>query len=354
MVRYLQILPILLIVFCNEDPAGEDILDYYRDLGLLKIDTLFPVAIENSYSDLPNGYGDNVVVGLDSDYEARGLLKFLIPDTGYANIDSIKLILNVNDDLKNQTVNFEIRLVTTEWDEREARWLAASEGLKWETPGGDFGDSIIYSGSVDEDSLIISIDPALFEEIRASYGFIILPTGGGPLALEAGNSRLYVVADGGTTIFLLSGDSFIVNCFRLPDPGEYFLGSGYTFRNYVDFSIDTSYQDLWLAKAELSLGVVEHRSMRDSIYFSFRSLKEEFSGIKTELKDYQDKYLPIADSTTGFDVGPIVNYWIENPDSNYGAFMAVYPEDGDITRLSIDPGSIRLILYLVNRAEGRF
>lgn len=354
MVKYLSIVMILIFSFCNEDPAGEDILAHYRDLGLLEIDTLNPVNLENSYSDLPNGYGDNMILGLDNDYESRVLLKFYIPDTGYANIDSVKLILNVNGDLKNGKVDFEIRLITTEWDEREVRWLAASEGLKWVNPGGDYGDSAIFAGSIEKDSIIINLNPDFFDQIKSSYGFILLPQSGGPLAFESYNSRFYVVAEGNQTLFSLSGDSFIIDCYRFPNSGEYFLGSGYTFRNYIRFTIDSIYQDQWLAKAELQVKVIEHRSMRDSIYFSMRSLEEEFEGIKTEIHDYQDQYLPIADSTLSSDVLRIINNWIAEPDSNFGAFLALYPEDGDITRLIVDPNSLRLILYLVNKPEGRF
>lgn len=353
MVRYLP-LCVLLLIFCNEDPAGEDIIDHYRDLGLLVIDTLTPIEIENSYSDLPNGYGSNLVLGIDSEYEARVLLKFQIPDTDYTDIDSVKLILDVNDFLKNEEVEFEIRLVTTEWNEAEVRWLAASEGLRWQSPGGDFGDTIIYSGKASKDSILVRIDPELFSDIKSTYGFILIPKDGGPLAFSAGSARFFLISNGEWTIFDLTGDSFIVNCLRFPEEGEYFLGSGYTFRDYLKFDIDTRYQEFWLARADLEVKILSHRSMQDSISYGLRSLKEEFSGIKTEIRDYDHHYLPIADSTLIIDVLKIVHYWVENPDSNYGAFLTLFPEDSDITRLMIDPDSIKLHLYLVNKPEGRF
>lgn len=354
MVRYLAIMMLLILTFCNQDPAGEDILAHYRDLGMLEVDTILPMSIENSYSDLPNGYGDNLVLCLDNDYEARVLIKFSIPDTDYTNIDSVRLVLTVNDDLDDKKIDFEIRLVTTEWNEKEVRWLAASEGLKWDNPGGDFNDTVIFTGSVEKDSIIIDIDPNLFNEIKSSYGFILLPKGGGPLAFTAGSARFYLVTNGEQKLFSLSGDSFIIECHRFPGPDEYFLGSGYTFRHFLKFSIDSIYQNYWLARVDLEVKILDHRSMRDSIYFGLRSLKEEFSGIKTEIRDYQDQYQPIVDSTLAIDVLKIFNYWISEPDSNFGAFLALYPENSDITRLIIDPDSTRLILYLVNKPEGRF
>ncbi|RKX70422.1 hypothetical protein DRP53_05140 [candidate division WOR-3 bacterium] len=353
MVRWLLVI-ILIVTGCQRDPAGEDLIEYYRGLGLLQEDTLRPVHLENSYSDLPNGLGSDLVLGIDSDYESRVLIKFFIPDTGSGDIDSLRLVLVVDDDLKNEKVDFEIRLITTDWDEAEVRWLAASDGMKWGTPGGDYGDSILYSGSIEKDSIIVDIDPNLFTKVKDLFGFILLPKSGGPLAFAAGKARLYLVSNGEQTTFNLIGDSFIIKCLHYPEEGEYFLGSGFTFRNYLRFPIDSTYQEFWLARADLRLKVLDHRSMRDSISYGLRSLKEEFWGIKTEIRGYEFTHLPIADSTFTIDVLTIINYWIEHPDSNFGGFLALYPEDSDLTRLEIDPDSLLLILYLVTSPQRRF
>lgn len=287
----------------------------------------------------------NLVIGKNSEYESRILLKFNFPTDLEEGLDEIKLILYRNNDLNNNTVKFSIHLLEASFEETEATWMKRTDTEGWSTQGGDYEEDSIRFGEIDADSLLVWFNYIELEQIIAADGLIIIPEDSGFVGFYAKEggilAKFELVKNEEVTIINAQKDCHILTG---PEPFyiESWIGSGMAYRNYVKFIYDTLYvgdDDKKVVFAELSFRSSQYFGMRDSIEIAVRELLEPFDDFDTPTGPLITlKRFAIDDTMFHVDVVKHIEKMIDYPDSNFGFFIYLSPENYDISNIKFVSG----------------
>ncbi len=349
---------ILFLMCCNKLPIGEDELNQRGIFDAVNIELLrFNTLTEsNEFAYLGNSW--NLVFGKNEDYESRILLKFDFPDTAFQGLDEIKLIIKRNDNFHRDTVKFNIHLLEFEFEEDKANWYQRTELEWWETEGGDFQEEPLRSGEVVDDSLVVTFNYIELERLRSAEGLIIVPADSGFVYFyseEGGDAPQFILVKNDViTSISLEADCHIVTG-PIPFYIESWLGSGVPYRNYAKFVFDSILIGKKAIYAELTFEIEDYFVMRDSVEIGVKELLEPIDDFETPTGPFiaLEKF-SIDDTLFSIDMLRHIHRLIEHPDSNFGFFLILSPENYDIANLKIVHGSHRLQVGYISPPEERW
>lgn len=337
------ILLIFAIVACNNLPVGEDELNSRGDFDIQEIMLPRHSTLTEFNRYFAVGSSRNLVIGKNGDYESRILLDFAFPDTTYTGLDEIKLILRRNLNLDEDTLVFSIHVLLGAFEEAVANWHQRTNSEWWDSAGGDFTGDSLCCVTVVHDSVVVYFNHSQFVDIQAAQGIILVPQDSGFVyfnARESGVSPEFVIIkNDDETSFTLAGDCHIVTG---PEPFyiENWIGSGFPFRNYAKFVFDSLLLDKKPVFAELTFAVEERFAYRDTIEIGVKRLLEPIDDFNTSIGSFiaLDNYA-LSDTVITIDVVKHIQHCIDHPDSNFGFFIILSPENYDIANLKIRDGS---------------
>ncbi len=353
------LLLLFLFVFCNKLPVGEDEIKVRGDFDAQFIE-LTPVFKFTESKNIPLGASSNLIIGKNSEYESRILLQFDFPDTSIEGLDEIKLILQRNLKFKEDTITFSIHLLTTPFNETEATWHLKTISETWSTDGGDFEEDSLRFGEVREDSLVVSFNYIELEQIRSAQGLIIIPQDSGFVGFYSRESgvapQFQLVKNNVTTSVPIEADCHILTG---PEPFyiETWIGSGMGYRNFVqfDFTVDSLLPGEKIVFADLSFKAFKHFSMRDSFEIGVKELTEHFDDYDTPTGPALSvESHSVHDTLFSLDIVEHVQRVIDEPDSNFGLFIYVSPENYDISSFQIVDDSYLLRVGYIPPPEERW
>ncbi len=355
--KYALFFACIVMLSCNELPIGDDELRQRGDFvpQFLEL-TLFSTFTE--YKNLNTGSALNLVFGKNAEYESRTMLLFDFPDSSYQGLDEIRLIMNINGEFNNDTVPFSLHLMDEDFSEYESDWTRRNLDENWATPGGDFnGDSVRY-GIAQGDSVILYFNYLELEEIQAASGIMIVPRDTGFCYIysrEGGRPARIILEKNDVTIpAFVEADCHIINGAE-PSLFDDWVGSGWVYRDFVRFNYDTLLDSTMAVYAELSFECSEYFSHRDSIEIGVRELIEPFSTFDTPTGPLIAlQRIAVGDTLVTIDIVKHAEHMIEHPDSNYGFYIGITPENYDISRIKIVRGSHRLNIGYIEPPEPRF
>ncbi|MCX7996047.1 MAG: hypothetical protein N3A65_09835, partial [candidate division WOR-3 bacterium] len=94
---------------------------------------------------------------------------------------------------------------------------------------------------------------------------------------------------------------------------------------------------------ELTFRAMGHYGLRDSIEIGVKYLLKPFAGFDTELSPpIALKKFALSDTLFTIDIVKYVQRMIEHPDSNFGFFIYLSPENYDIANIKLISGSHQL------------
>ncbi len=333
-------------ILCNKLPIGEEELGERGVFDAQEIELIRYITL-TEYDKFPqHGSSQNLIVGKNGDYESRTLLRFDFPDTSFQGLDEIKLVLRRNTEFYRDTINYSIHLLKQEFEEGKANWYQRTEEQGWEAGGGDFDEDSLRSGQVVEDSLVVKFNYIELEQIQASEGMIIIAQDSGFVyfsSREGSNPPQFLLKKNDVvTSIPIEADCHIVTG---PEPFyiESWLGSGVPYRNYAKFLFDSLLIDEKPIYAELTFEVEDYFAMRDSIQIGVKELIEPLEGFDTSTGSFIALKKFAADNTLfSLDIVRHIQRMVEHPDSNFGFFIILSPENYDIASFKIVHGSHRL------------
>jgi hypothetical protein len=341
------ILLFLFLICCNELPIGEEELNSRGDFDALELELKrYNTLTEfNKYATL--GKSDNLVVGKGEGYESRILLIFDFPDSSYHGLDEIKLILKRNDIFHKDTIKFSIHLLKGDFDETEANWYKRKSDSWWEVEGGDYEEDSIRLVEVKGDSIIAKFNYIELEKIQNAAGMIIIPQDNSGFvyfsARESGTAPEFIlVKNDVVTSIPIQADCHILTG---PEPFyiESWIGSGLPYRNYAKFIFDSLLIDKKAIYGELTFKIEKYFVMRDSIEIAVRELLEPIDDFNTPTGPMIAlKKFAASDTLMNIDIVRHIQRIIEYPDSNFGFFLILSPDDYDIANLKFITGSHKL------------
>jgi hypothetical protein len=139
---------------------------------------------------------------------------------------------------------------------------------------------------------------------------------------------------------------------RGPTPPYYdpWIGAGVPYRNYVKFiffddalPIDSTLLGKKCLYGALTFKIDGHFALRDSLDIGIKALTEPLHGFDTDvgpLLAYER--ISVQDTAATVDLVKYVQNIIDYPDSNFGFFMFLSPDNYDIASLKIRRGSFGL------------
>ena len=357
MKRYIPFI-VILFICCNELPIGEEQFDIRGDFIAQELELpLHNTLTEfDSYQNL--GSSLNLIVGKNNDYESRILLEFDFSDTSYQGLDEIKLILRRNTNFNNDTMKVSIHLLDNAFDESEANWFKRNINDWWDSAGGDFDNDSLRLVETKGDSLVMTFNYIELEEIINAEGLIIIP-------VDTGFNYFRSKESGYTPQFLLVKNDVVTtvqlddDCHILTGPEPFYteswIGSGIPFYNYAKFVFDSTLIDKKAVYAQLSFVPEHHFIMRDSFQIGVRQLLEPLDDFNTETSGLIALEMFSADDTLfEIDIVQHIQHIIEHPDSNFGLFILLYPEEYDIANYKMINGSHTLKVGYISPPQGRF
>jgi hypothetical protein len=367
------------LLACNRLPVG---YDQVRDRVTGTADTtLLPDSASSYARYVPLGGSSLLYLGKDAGYVARIVLQFSVLDT--MNLDSVtsfQLVLHQPDTLK--TMGFICRPCSSEWMESGVSWQMADSSNHWLTPGGDFLNDTLATGTMAHDSAVfdfryVGLDSAHRATIR-TCGIGIFPQDTGIVAIYAGTSSNTTTAPRLRVTYTKSGKqttrvindaadaSLIDTVATHSQPLDLLVGSGVAFRTWLQFNLDSIPSQATIAKAELKFKPETKYHRTDTITFGASRLKESFTqrGANARYEDLPssvDTFAVPADSDTAvtIDIRSLVQLWTSRSDTipNYGLLITSSPEWSKLFRFRIPrtgPNAPRLDIQYVLPPEDRF
>lgn len=351
---------ILLIFFvffgCNKLPLGEEELNERGDFEPHILD----LALYTSFTDsklIPLGTSQSLILGKNTKYQSRIILNFNFPDTIGQGYDQIKLIIFKNKNFNNNTMRFSTHVLTNEFSEVHATWYKRNENDLWTEAGGDFETDSLRWAEARADSCVVWFNYIDLNKIRNGKGIILIPQDTGFCSFYARESGkpplLHLVKNGVVSSIPLKADCHIVKIDTFPNYWENWLGSGVSFRNYVKFVYDTLLNNTRAVYGEITFRAKGHYGMRDSIEIGIKPLIKPYSGFDTELgSQIALKKFALTDTVFTLDIVQYIQRIIEYPDSNFGMFIYLSPENYGITNIEVISGSHKLkVGYIVPPEE---
>jgi hypothetical protein len=300
----------------------------------------------------------NLALGKERGYESRILVRFDFPDTSYGGLDEIRFVLTRNDQFNKDTLQFSLHLLLGAFQETSANWQQRTDVDFWMNQGGDYEVDPIYTGVVDNDSLVVLFNYLELQQIIASQGMILIPEDSGFAyfySREGGAGPQFVLKkNDDVTPIAIEADCHIVTG---PDPffTEPWIGSGLLYRNYVRFFSDSLLTDQLVIFADFTFAVEDHFATRDSVAIGIRELLEPVSDFDTPVGPLiAFKRVAADDSIISIDIVRHIQRIAEHPDSNFGFFVLFSPETYDIANMKVTGGSHRITVGYVLPAEERY
>jgi hypothetical protein len=349
MTRQLLALLALLAAGCNTLPVGEG--------GLGRIPATDSVIITPDSTAgfaryTPLGSADTMLLGRDGQYVSRVLVKFGLPDTALDSITRVELVLYPTDSTR---MAFVCHPCSVDWRADAATWRVADSSTHWLRPGGDYRALEICRDTLRGESLVVELDPGLMPTlVRESFGIILLPLDTGFVGLNSGFSgttaprvRLYWGAQQKTTRIITAGeDAHIIDTTGIrAGLGYQAIGSGFAFRTWLRFNLDSIPREATIARAELRFTPAVEYRRSDTLPLGIHRLLEP-----ADRRGRNPNFAAAASGRLNFVIDPdsnpeavidihrLVQYWTANPDSNFGLYITAEPEWTRIFRLRV-PGS---------------
>ncbi len=357
----------LISVFsCSQDPVGFDELGRGREPLVV-----FPDVAGNqgAYGEhIALGLADNLICGKDGSYEARMIMQFELTDSLADSLDSLKLVLYNREELTDSLVAFSIYLVTASWNEYQATWMMANSNTRWLKPGGEYDSIAIGQGRFGAESTVVDLY-AVRSQLADSthYGILLIPEENGFAAVySSGNTskgpKLVLAMNDGEQQLTPIQDSYFVNSELgdVPD-GQLWVGSGYAYRSYLRFNLDSLPALVRITSAELSVRIDNIVAATETLGLEVHRLKEAWDKKYTEYE-----VLPVArerftkeDTMVVFDIRGLVQGWADDSTTNYGLLITVWPEYDQISRVELYPAADsarrpRLICSYIEPPKPRF
>jgi hypothetical protein len=383
LMRFLLFLLPLCFLGCNHLPVGFDQLD--RGIGSPEFKS--PPADEGSgrcygafNANNSTGTLGNLVIGRSSEYESRILLHFTLADSA-PNIDSVDSARFVLHTRTYHAVPFNIYALNSQWDDYQTTWHDAQTAQPWFTPGGDF-DPLhpIQSGTIGVDSTVVILPSSVLDTlVKGAFGLILVPQPTDSSNFAVVYSRL--TADDTPSITYCYGtkrrefgadqNTYIVDTMALGlGRGQLWLGSGYVFRSYVKFNLDSLRPDSTSTVITAALTVRPETiiSSRETLQVGVHRLTEgyepdeENASFDANAIATQQFILPpesalgIPDTVPNIDIRPLVQFWVDHPDSNFGMLLTLEPPYFDVSRVELKTGDSvpSLRIGYVKPPQGRF
>jgi hypothetical protein len=345
---------VLMLLSCNDLPIGEDQLYVRGDFNVLEVD-MIRINTLTEYDIYANhGSASTMVVGKNADYESRILLSFDFPDTTYEGLDEIKLILEQNTNFHNDTMKFNIHLLSEEFDEAYASWYQRIDLEYWQTPGGDFIADSVCIVQAAADSLVISFNHEQLEDMMAAPGIILIPKDTGFVHIYSGPQFILVKND--QTVYVDNEQDCHIVTGPEPASIENWIGGGVPYRNYAKFVFDQPISDsteILPVYAELSFEAEKIFAMNDQVQIEILELLEPLDDFHTSVRDLN--VITVVDTTDSIftvDILDHIEKIIVYPDSNFGFFITLSPEYL-IANVKIKSGSHSLKVGLVDTPQER-
>jgi hypothetical protein len=377
---------LLLLAACDHSPLGFDQLER----GIQEPSLAVPLRPDRGASygkfnaNNSSGSLENLVLGRNYAYESRVLLRFALTDSAPSldSVDSVRIVLHTR---TFRPVPFTIYRITTEWDDFQTTWHDAKTGEPWYDPGGDF-DTLqpIAEATIEKDSTLIPLSRASLDSLMHNgYGLILIPGTADSgtfvtlFARSATAKKPRVTYFYGTNRreFDATQNTYIVDTVGLNlQPGRFWLGSGYIFRSYFHFNLDSLRDTLdslllpdptaTVITAALRFSPESTFTFRETVALGAHRLTSPYEpsrenatfeaaafgrGIFVVHKDTSDPSITL-------DVRPLVQYWIQKPDSNFGLLLTLEPQDFDVSRMELRHGAFlpTLRIGFVKPPFGRF
>lgn len=352
------LLAFLITLSCNELPIGGGELhsrgDFEAEEIQLQLDNTFTET--NVYPFLGNSL--NLALGKERGYESRVLVRFNFPDTAYEGLDEIRFVLTRNDLFDKDTVQFSLHVLLGEFQEAKVNWQQRTDLEFWMNEGGDYEADPIYTGVIDDDSLVVLFNYLDLQAIIASQGMILIPE-------DSGFAYFYSKEGGPAPQFILKKNDDVTpmaieaDCHIVTGPDPFFIepwiGSGLLYRNYVRFFFDSLLIDQLVIFADLTFTIEDHFAKRDSVAIGVRELLEPISDFETPVGPLiAFEKVAADDSIISIDIVRHIQRIAEHPDSNFGFFVLFSPETYDIANMKVIRGSHEIIVGYVLPAEERY
>jgi len=353
MKRVLLLTSILLA--CNESPVGWDELG--RNPGEVKV-LEFQSIESGCYGDyIPTGSGLNLILGEDEIYTSRALIQFDFSPLKEKSLDSLKLILYTNSLLSDTGIGFSVYPIISPWNEYQATWLLSESDEKWKSEGGDFNSDLIIEGVIESDSSTLSLplESITLLSDTTIYGMIFIPKGEGIGVFyskdgpESKRPRIIAYYEKKDTTLFPSQDAYIVRSEFKPEKDELWIGSGYAYRTYFRFDLDTIPTSATITSAEITLRPEEVVSKSDTLGISAHRLLDEWDTRYTEFNTSSEKWVRFSkeDSVIKMDIRSLVQFWTSHPESNFGLLLKIYPEANEFIRVRLSGEASLKVSYIL-------
>lgn len=350
--KFFLLIPILLA--CNEEPMGWNELG--RSPGEVRVLEFQPID-SGCYGDyIPTGSGLNLIIGQDDIYTSRALIQFDLSPLKEKNVDSLKLILYTNSLLSDTGISFSIYPITSSWNEYQATWLLSESDEKWKSEGGDFKPNSITEGRIEPDTSIISLplESLTLLSDTTIYGMIFIPeeegigvfySRDGP---ESKHPKLIAYYEKKDTILSPSQDAYIVKSNFKPEE-ELWIGSGYAYRTYFRFDLDTIPTNATITSAEITFRPEEVISKTDTLGITVHRLLDEWDRRYTEFSTTFERRGTFSkeDSVIKMDIRRLVQFWTSHPESNFGLLLKIYPEANEFIRVRLSKNASLKVSYIL-------
>jgi len=356
MKRVLLSLSVFLFIFCNQSPIGQNNLKSRGDFADNQLE-LSPSMAFTEFKNICLGSSSNLILGKNDEYESRILLSFQFPDTSYQGLDQIKLALYRNKLFNTDTVEFSIHLLTNDFTEGKANWTTRDEAIPWLNAGGDYEQDSIRYGKVIGDTLTVYFNYLELNQLQASHGLIIIPRSEGFVGFSSkegtASPQFQVIKNNSTTTFTLQDDCHILTGPQ-PYPIQDWIGAGFAYKTFVKFNPDSLLDAKKVIYGEFTFKALNHFGMRDSLEIGIKELLEEIHGFDTPTRALIAlKKFSISDTIFSIDIVHHLQRIIDYPDSNFGFFIYISPENYDISRIEIIPNSYHLKVGYILPPEPR-
>ncbi|MEO0072153.1 MAG: hypothetical protein ABIK10_01755 [candidate division WOR-3 bacterium] len=320
---------------------------------------------------IPLGTSSMLILGKNAQYESRVLLSFNLPDTTIAldSLLSAKLILYTR---QAGAVQFSIYPTrpSSPWREAFVTWTRMDENVPWDSAGGDFYPQALAQGiSITPDSTVINLNLNLLDTLfNHASGVILIPENFSDsfavaYAKEFGSkgAKLVLQFPRTTKTYPVKEDAHIITTADLPGVQDYWLGSGVVYRTLFKFNLASLPQEpLTITFAELYLSIQDEFSIFDTLKIVAKRVTDSmpFSELTrfSSTVSASKSYIVSQDSTLVIDLRNLVQFWVTNPDSNFGIVLTTEPENFGLVRLKINPQppSVRLKIGYITAPPGRF
>lgn len=340
---------ISLFINCNRSPVGFDQLD--RELSEPINYEFNPMKVAAYEKYVPNGSSLNLILGKNSEYESRVVLKFPLIDSALSSVTAAKLVLYTK---RQNSISFNVHFILEDWQENGVSWVRTDSANYWFNsfqntfaPGGYFSTNTIGEGQITKDSTVVELALNSLDTLVRSYGLILLP--------QAGNNGFGLFHSNETSkkpkivfeysekkrIFTASDDASLINIDTTNlrrERNDLWIGAGYAYHTFLKFNLDTIPEVATIAHSELILHPAASFLLTDTVEIGVHRLLSPYtSGLTPNYYPNISAKISFTkfDTVIKIDLKHLVQFWSLNRDSNFGFILKAHPDYSDIFRLEL-------------------